>query len=209
MGRMGFMNKVIARKMLALFARIDRRVLALRTETGLRCPRCAGHCCSTDFIEVSPLDVLPAVLHFERCGKLERLLRRLDRAPDECVFFSKRPTDIKNCHCRIYLLRPTNCRLFGFGMVMDKSGKTRVAACKHQKRSCANAIGKIEGDKKISKKAVRYADVSMMLYDIEPRWGSMRMHINDALRLVAERVLLMQQISGSSVDKDRGPRRAA
>lgn len=194
-----------SKKVVNLFARIDRKVLSFRADSGLCCPRCSGRCCKTDYIEVTPLDVLPAIMHLKKTGRLENFYKKICSAPRTCIFYSKKQTDIKNCHCRIYLLRPSNCRIFGFGVTKDKHGNFRLAVCKLQKKNCKNAIKQIEGPKKLAKKAASYSDVSMMLYNIEPTWASMHMHINDALKMVSEKILLAGQITANHTENNNRP----
>lgn len=201
------------RQVIKVFNNIDRKIIGFISRTGLVCQRCLGHCCGSEYIETTLLDLYPVVDYLKRTGRLGKVLKKIEKGSKECVFYSKKQTDLKNCHCSVYLMRPTICRLFGFGTVRDKNSRQMLVTCKKQRVKYGKLIGRIESDNKLIGLAPNFSDISMTLYNIDPLLGSKRFHINDALKILIEREMLRETFeaedAGKKPDKPKRPIRAA
>ena len=182
---------------LPIYRAADDAIAAFQAATGLACPPGCGACCEeqTPFVRIADMEEIAAA-HVAR-GIGEQTLDRALAAGDErpCVIYE--PGRLPG-GCTEYELRPTLCRLFGFGAVRDKHGKAALAACRVHKRetpeAAARAIAFVDG----GGAAPMIADWQAAA-DAASDDGDMRlMPINVALARALERALLRDQLLRSS-----------
>lgn len=125
------MDATVLARLLKVYEEIDNQTAALRAITELRCPPGCGMCCSSTTVEATVLEMLPVARELLHRREAVALLERFGVADDEgpCVFYQpERSVRGEGC-CGIYLLRPSVCRLFGYGAAEDKCGITQLAVC--------------------------------------------------------------------------------
>ncbi len=174
---------------LPIYAAADEAIARFQAATGLACPRGCGTCCAeqTPFVRVADMAEIAAA-HVAR-GIAEDTLARARGAGSQrpCVIFE--PGRLPG-GCTEYELRPTLCRLFGFGAVRDKHGKAALAACRVHKQEtpeiAARAIAFVDGGGEVPIFAEWQAAADAASDDGDPTL----LPINEALAIALERALL-------------------
>jgi Fe-S-cluster containining protein len=184
----------VTSRRLPIYAAADDAIATFQAATGLACPRGCGACCEeqTPFVRIADMEEIAAA-HVAR-GIGEETLERARAAGDArpCVIYQ--PGRLPG-GCTEYDLRPTLCRLFGFGAVRDKHGQAALAACKIHKRdmpeAAARAIAFVDGGGDVPMIADWQAAADAASDD-----GDLRlMPINLALARALERALLRAHLS--------------
>ena len=176
-------------KRLPIYAAADAAIARFQAATGLACPRGCGRCCEeqTPFVRVADMEEIAAA-HVAR-GIGEDTLARAKAAGSlhPCVIFA--PGRLPG-GCTEYELRPTLCRLFGFGAVRDKHGEAALAACRVHKQEtpevAARAIAFVASGGDVPIFAEWQAAADAESDDGDPTL----MPINEALAIALERALL-------------------
>ena len=182
---------------LPVYAAADDAIAAFQDATGLACPRGCGACCEeqTPFVRIADMAEIAAAHVARGIGEvtLERARAAGDAKP--CVIYE--PGRLPG-GCTEYALRPTLCRLFGFGAVRDKHGRAALAACKVHKRdtpeAAARAIAFVDGGGAVPMIADWQAAADAATDD-----GDLTLHpINEALARALEKALLRDQLQRQS-----------
>ena len=182
---------------LPIYAAADDAIAAFQAATGLACPKGCGTCCEeqTPFVRVADMAEIAAA-HVAR-GIGEDTLERAKAAGSQkpCVIFEKGRLP---GGCTEYELRPTLCRVFGFGAVRDKHGHAALAACRVHKQEtpevAARAIAFVADGGAVPIFAEWQAAADAASDDGDPTL----MPINEALAIALERALLRAQYEASS-----------
>lgn len=187
--------RVVAR-LLELYEEIDRQTAALKAMTELRCPPGCGTCCYSHTVEATVLEMLPVARELFCRRQALSLLERSGAADDEgpCVFYQPERSARRDGCCGIYSLRPSVCRLFGYGAVKNKYGSAQLAVCTVMKKvipraaqDAACAVGR-------GLAAPTFTDFAHQVAGLEPFLGGRALPINHALRLALEREGLARQL---------------
>jgi len=123
-------------------------------------------------------------------------LERLGAADDEgpCVFYQpERSVRGEGC-CGIYSLRPTVCRLFGYGAVKNKYGVAQLAVCTVMKKGIPHAAQDAAYAVERGLAAPTFTDFARQVAGLEPSLGGRLLSINRALRFALEREGLALQL---------------
>ena len=150
------------------------------------CKRMHG-CCLKPNIEATVLEFLPAAYVLFKTGRAEEILQRFDTMQENpvCVFCNP---FLAAGGCSIYEHRGLICRLFGFGIKLDKNNRQQLTSCKTIK----STISGEELAKHISKAPVNSA-YYLRLFGIDPKLAVTYYPINEAIRKAVELVLFNNQ----------------
>jgi len=190
------MDATVLARLLEIYEEIDRQTAALKAMTGLRCPPGCGTCCSSPDIEATELEMLPVARELFRRREALSWLGRLRAAVDEgtCAFYQpKRSARGEGC-CGMYILRPSVCRLFGYGAVQNKYGIAQLAVCTVMKAVIPRAAHDAARAVERGLAAPRFTDFARQVAGLEPALGERLLPINRALRLALEREALALEL---------------
>ena len=180
---------------LAGLTEIDQETTAFQAATGVQCPSGCGMCCQNPEVESTPLEMLPITVELAQKGELSQWLERVEavEAKGVCVFYQRDPLIPDNGRCSIYDRRPSLCRLFGFAAIANKQGEPELAACKKHKETMPEVIKRAEEAISNGLPIPHFADFTMRLGNLDPNLRREPLPINQALKLVIERVGLLMQ----------------
>ncbi len=179
-----------------LYSEMDRQTAEFQAATGLHCFPGCGQCCEFATPEVSVIELLPAAEELFSRGEAQQWLERIAvaGAAKRCVFFQPDSLIPGNGHCRLYLFRPSVCRLFGFTSMKDKHGKPELVTCRRQKEQIPLLVQ--EAQEAILEGMVGpsfdYFSLKMVALDLS--FGRQREPINRALHLALKRYGLTIQL---------------
>lgn len=169
---------------------------------GLHCIDGCGACCNNPEIEATPLEMLPLALTLFDEGRAEQVLSELEMYSGfACYHFQRLSLDGTQGYCRVYGQRPSICRMFGAAGYSGKDGKTQLSTCKTIKVSrpsqYADTLIAMQSDPppmmRHGKERVRQLDYELGRHD---------MPINQALKVMLEKVLLQAYFSGGDEPQD-------
>ena len=179
------------RQVEVLFSRLEKEIIAFKSETSLHCLTGCGKCCSNPEIDASPLEFLPWALYLFLNGKAEEVLLELDNSSvSTCHIY--RPLALLeefNGSCSNYRYRGLICRLFGFAANRDKYGKLRLATCTIIKEEQQENYKSTEETISKGLYVPIFTDYYMQLAQIDYRMGTTLLPINEALKMAIEDVL--------------------
>ena len=114
-------NRDLSCSVLELYSEMDRQTAEFRTTTGLRCLPGCGRCCDSAAPEVTVIELLPAAEELFSRGEAQQWLERIAsiRGTEKCIRYQPDPLIPGNGRCRLYLWRPSACRLFAFGAIRN------------------------------------------------------------------------------------------
>jgi len=176
--------------MMVLFDETSRRTKDFAQQTGLKCKKGCGACCSTPEIETTVAEVLPLAVYLWSQGlalaKLDNI--RSSSTPNTCILYEADPINKTQGRCSAYAYRPGLCRLFGFTTRTDKHGKPVLMTCKvikeNQSQECERTQEKLEK----GLKAPSLAEHTFSVMNIDPVYGQKLFPINQAIRQAIEKV---------------------
>jgi Fe-S-cluster containining protein len=183
------MDATVLARLLEVYEEIDNQTAAMRAITELRCPPGCGRCCSSTTVEATVLEMLPVARELLRRREALSLLERLGAADDEgpCVFYQpERSAPGEGC-CGIYVLRPSVCRLFGYGAVKNKYGIAQLAVCTVMNEVIPRAAQGAADAVRRGLAAPTFTDFARQVAGLEPALGGRVLPINRALRFALER----------------------
>lgn len=174
-----------------LFDRLEIEIKGFQSETGLHCLSGCGKCCTTPYIDASPLEFFPWAFHLYLNGQAEIVLDKLNQG-NKTLCHIYRPfsiVDSDSGSCSNYKYRGLICRLFGYAASRDQFGKLRLATCKIIKENqtenyntTAEAINK-------GLYIPIFSDYYMHLAQIDFRLAKTMLPINEALKRAIEEIL--------------------
>lgn len=187
-------------QVMAVFETLSEEFGEYQSATGLTCTKGCGACCNKPDIEVTPLEMLPYAFHLFDQGLAESTLDALEAYSGfACMQYQRQSLDGKKGYCGIYTWRPGLCRMFGAAGYKTKTGEATLSVCREIKQQLperyANAL--IMTDRPsppmISSGQQRLAQLDYAL-------GEKRMPINDALKYVLVKILMVASYAGSVDD---------
>ena len=183
------MDATVLARLLELYEEIDSQTAALRAIIELRCPPGCGTCCSSATVEATVLEMLPVARQLLRRREALSLLRRLGAADHvgPCVFYRPERSPRGEGCCGIYILRPSVCRLFGYGAVKNKHGIAQLALCTVMKKVIPRAAQDAAYAVERGLAAPTFTDFARRVAGLEPSLGGRLLPINRALRFALER----------------------
>lgn len=186
---MSIENKV--RLVEQLFDSLEIEITKFKEQSHLQCISGCGKCCTTPYIDASPLEFLPWAFHLFLNHKAEETLEELNNKTNLLCHIYKPLNNINNDNgsCSNYKYRGLICRLFGYAASKDQFGKLRLATCKIIKES------QIENYKTTSIAISNglyvpvFSDYYMKLAQIDFKMAHTMLPINSALIKAIEEVL--------------------
>lgn len=175
---------------LEALGRIDEVVAELQKAAHLSCLAGCGVCCVSPNVEASVLELLPLAEALWERGEAETWIERARTTAGTgvCVFYTGDDLGHDGGRCRIYSLRPSVCRLFGFSAVRDKRGSPVFAACRVLKEEMPRAVRAAEELMASGFPVLVIAEAALEIAGIDPHLGARKIPINAALALALDRV---------------------
>ncbi len=174
-----------------LFDRLEIEIKGFQSETGLHCISGCGKCCTTPYIDASPLEFFTWAFHLYLNGQAEIVLDELNQT-NKTLCHIYQPisiVDSDNGSCSDYKYRGLICRLFGYAASRDLFGKLRLATCKIIKENQAENYNTTAEAISKGLYVPIFSDYYMQLSQIDFRLGRTMLPINEALKMAIEEVL--------------------
>ncbi len=171
----------------SLYDQMGAQASGFQSSSGLTCLTGCGKCCLNPEVSATPLEMLPMAWKMATQLDFDNDLweRRMSEAPDHCMFYSFDAKDPARGQCSQYLTRPSICRLFGAMAVDSKDGTPRLSVCKLIKDAKQKEFQLADVSL-----APRMADCARKLYALHPELDGVRLPINQAFKVMMDRVLL-------------------
>lgn len=167
---------VLAKEVEALFEQMSLESQEYQAANVLACKPDCGQCCDNPEIESSPIEMLPLALKLSQKPDVALTLKALEGR--QCIFFKNEGQG--QGRCQSYAERGVVCRLFGWTSVNTKRGR--------EMSICPLVSRPIE----MNKNAPSMSEWAWRVRSLEPSLGAV-MPINQALKVMLEKVLLSQQ----------------
>jgi len=177
------------KELIGVYNEVDLKIETFKKRWGVDCLEGCSRCCEIPSrrIEVSILELIPLSLHLWEEGEAEKYLERSNSIGDEDLCVLYRPgIYCGSGRCGFYQFRPFLCRLFGFSVVEDKSGRPRLSLCRWIKKEVPGIKEKLKNlidggcDLPINS---HYARRIVLLY---PLYSQEFLPINSALKRALE-----------------------
>ena len=126
------MLQTLESQVLEVYRQADHAVTAFREATALACPGGCVHCCFSEKVEATVLEMIPAAYALFRANQAELILKRIEKEHDskQCLLFRPDLSTPDSGGCTIYPYRALVCRLFGFAGNTDRDGVAQLARCR-------------------------------------------------------------------------------
>ena len=211
------MNRLreLSSQVMDVYQSLSQEFSAFQSSQSLNCVEKSGACCNKPDIEVSPLEMLPYALHLFDTGQAEQVFDELENYSGfACKQYQRLSLDGSEGYCGIYEYRPGICRMFGAAGYKTKSGEATLSVCKTikqavpekyaaalitiqpQRADASNQplIDDIAANSAIHSTSVKppmIAEGRQRIAQIDYELGDRLMPINDALRLMLEKILTL------------------
>jgi Fe-S-cluster containining protein len=191
-------------QVMELYHRADQAVAEYKVLTELSCPAGCVHCCNSEKVEATVLEMIPLAYHLFKTNQAELLLKRLEKSESSCcILFRPDLVGTTGGGCSQYTHRALVCRLFGFAGNLDRTGVARLALCRVMKESMSSSFeSSYNGNMPI------FHDFGFAVTTMHPALGDHRLPINHALGEALLKVGLHLDLegpppSGTSSDSPR------
>jgi Fe-S-cluster containining protein len=108
------------------FRTVDAQIDFFKTTTKIDCIPGCGHCCENPRVCATVLEFFPLARFIYREKREEEVWEKLSKNSEVCIFFQKQG---QGC-CSVYPYRGLICRLFGFSLRKEKTGKISPLTCR-------------------------------------------------------------------------------
>lgn len=160
---------------------------AFQAKTELSCLAGCGKCCTNPDIEASPLEMLPMALDIFDRDMAQEILAQIESS-ESCIFYYPTSEDGAKGFCRSYSQRPSICRMFGVAGYSAKDGQATLSVCKLIKESASEHYDRA---KSMAVDAPKISQWSARVRSLHPTLGEQRLPLNQALKLMLLRILLV------------------
>lgn len=172
------------------FRHLEKEVAAFQQATGMSCLARCGHCCQHPDISATPLEFLPLAYHLYKYGEAEGWYERLTADGSTlCPMFTPLLREGELGFCGSYSHRGMICRLFGFSAMTDKTGKTRLAACRPIKDERPLDLARAGSFIEAGGNVPSMRDYYFRLMAIDPQLSQRLLPIGEAIRQALMTVL--------------------
>lgn len=156
----------------------------------LYCPPSCGKCCTNPEIEATPLEMLPMVLDLLDSNKLTlEYIQNIDQS-SLCFAYSMNQNNPSLGTCLEYKNRPSICRMFGVAGYKLKDENVSVSVCKTLKEKYPQEYSELKNN---SNHAPLMSKWSTKVRVLDPDLGFKYYQINQAFKLMAQKVLLLSE----------------
>lgn len=162
------------------YEEMDKENIEFQKKFQLSCvSSCAGVCCKSNEVSVSPIDLIPLALELAESEQIRDIVDQLMAAKNSSCFFWK------NGLCDVYKKRAILCRLFGVSGVFDKHGNKRLSVCSYIKNEME--IAKAVENAQYAPNIVLWSN---KVNNLLPSWDSSVKPFNQALLYALDKILI-------------------
>jgi uncharacterized protein len=155
--------------------------------SGLHCISGCGACCQQPTIEASPFEMLPIAFALYDQGMADETLEQLQvHQTPSCFFYHSHSADGSKGQCQIYAQRPTLCRVFGIGSLLDKNAAVKLSVCRFIKQAHPELLNAL--DPRLAPRIDHWKQKARLLSD---ELSSQDMPINQALKMALEKLTML------------------
>jgi Fe-S-cluster containining protein len=189
-----------------LYLEMGETFSGYQKSTGLSCLEGCGKCCQFPEIEASLLEMLPLALYYIKSNNYDDILGRLEMMENAsnktCVFYMSLSEDGEKGFCQAYGRRPTICRVFGVAGTYDKSHNKTLSVCKKIKEKNPETYKQILADLQKTPNVPMISEWREKVQSIDYNLGKDRYPINQALRLMIEKLAFITSFASYSIDDE-------
>lgn len=184
--------KQIIKKMMNIFADIDRSIAKFQKKTSIACESGCGHCCHSPNVEASALEMFPLADYLIRSQEAGVWYELAEAASfyGRCVFYKPDSLNPSKGRCSIYAFRPAICRLYGFSAVTDKRGGNNLVTCARIKKNHALKVAYVENFAHQGIKIPMMKTYVDRVYQMDPYTGTEGLPINLAFKRAVDKISL-------------------
>lgn len=186
----------LADSILREYGEISHTFSSFQKNNNLDCVSGCGKCCFKPDIYCSPIELLPLAMELLKRGEAQEVYEKcLTGEVERCYFLDVDNAEKYQGKCSEYQCRPLVCRTFGVSARHGKKDKVEFSVCKVIKEQKAlefqNMISKLE---KNELKDMPFIDLAKnQLSTVDPRFLEKEYTINQSLKIMLEKVLLLAQ----------------
>lgn len=156
-------------------------------ESELSCLKGCGKCCLNPEVSASVLEMLPLALYLIDEGMAESIYKKLNSNLPHCIFYTYHSPDGEKGQCSAYQFRPSICRSFGACSRINKTGDKEWVICKYIKENNSHIIDRLNVEA-----APVITQFATQIIALDPGYDSKLYPINVALKIILEKLLLIQ-----------------
>ena len=155
--------------------------------SGLTCLAGCGKCCTNPDVSASMLEMLPLAIELIDQGTALEVYERLQKDLPFCLLYQPSDASGLKGQCAAYRFRPSICRSFGAAARISKDGSKQWLICKLIKENHLSDLADID-----IQKAPILGFFASQIATLDSSWGNKLYPINIALKLMLEKLLLIQ-----------------
>ena len=180
-------------QILGLYSEADWAVAVYQQSSVLSCPGGCAHCCVSEKVESTVIEMIPSAFHLLRTNQAELLSKRLEKQDEsnQCILFRPDLSQPDSGGCSLYPYRPLVCRLFGFAGNRDRQGQVKLARCRYMPPATKATGSDCGGETMAGGDIPIFQAYGIAVTAIHPNLGTRRMPINDALSQALAKVGLI------------------
>ncbi len=187
----------LSQSILSEYNQITHEFSQFQKESKLTCLPGCGKCCFKPDIYCSPIELLPLALHLLNTGEAENYLEKSLLQKDErCMFLQVSSETEFKASCEQYFFRPLTCRTFGVSARHLKTEKeVEFQVCKTLKENKPNEFQNLVDDNTAgTKQSLPFIGICKnRLISLDPRFLEKEFPINEALKMMLEKILHLSQ----------------
>ncbi len=186
----------LAQSILREFGTISRTFSQFQTGNNLDCISGCGKCCFNSEVYCSPIELLPLAMELLKRGEAQKVYDQCDTIEDKrCFFLVVDNAEKYHGKCGEYQHRPLVCRAFGVSARHGKNGQVDFSVCQVIKENKSGEfqamLSKLASNELQDMPFIDYA--KNQLASLDPRFLEREYPINQSLKIMLEKVLLLAQ----------------
>lgn len=170
-----------------LYAEMSATFSDYQKSSGLNCLASCGRCCTNPDIEASVLEMIPFALKVHDEGTMESWLHEFETNSQDSCLLLKTSDQGATAKCVSYNERPSICRMFGVGGILNKYQEKTLSLCKFIREEHPEP-----GFETIQKAPV-IADWSHKMGALDPELLKNKRPINEAMHEALKKVAFYAQ----------------
>lgn len=187
---------------LDLYQTLDNAIERFKIASGLKCITNCGHCCKTNYVETTALELMPLAINLWLKKETQYWLKRasmVDRN-NYCIFYQPHPSVRSEGNCSIYPFRPLICRLFGFSTRNNKYGRPKLITCAYIKKAHPSAYKKAQQLTATENLVPAMTDYIMRISLFGSEQETRQLTINEAAETAIEKIELIMDLQNTAQD---------
>lgn len=165
--------KKLSSQVLDNYELMTKESVQYQNDNKISCPSKCSSCCQNPKVSATALEMLPLALFLIESNSIPE-----NWNSEICLFYSK--------GCSVYTHRPTVCRLFGWTQISGKNND-RLSICPKTEKANSN----------LSPNAPKIELWARKIKELDPSLSQEILPINQALKLMIEKVLLTNSFNES------------